>query len=641
MKSTNLILTVLILNTGISALAQQTTIIPDLSVAGDPGIWVLHNRDLSPGEDGSVRLNGKSGDGLLWIQEPDFSDGIIECDIKGQDIPGRSFVGLAFHGVNDSIYDAVYFRPFNFKNEERSGHSVQYISHPENTWYSLRESHPGKYENRLDPVPEPEAWLHVKIEINHPAVNVYVNDSEIPSLSVNQLSRRKHGWIGFWVGNNSEGSFRNLKIVPAQTDSWYDQVYAENISGWMAEYDVPVVGLGIIDQGEISYLNVFGELEEGTPAPDNTIFNVASITKTVITQLTLKLVEEGKWDLDEPLCHYWVDPDVANDPLHKKLTTYHVLTHQTGFRNWRWNHPSGKLTFEFEPGTGFQYSGEGFEYLRHALENRFGNPIEVLTDSLVFQQLGMTDTRQAWDESLDESRFARWYDTEGNQYENSCRTGASAADDLLTTVKDYCEFGIYVMNGGGLSPELFNRMVGPQSGLQKYRAQGLGWTVIRGLPGEEYLISHGGSDYGVKTLAYFLPESKRGIVMFTNGDNGFSVINNIILSTFDIGNDIYECMYYRPDLPEVTDVPQEILVKYTGTYRQPDGSVSTVALKENVLLVSGGRSPKTLYYPQAANMFFQREWDTQLEFVEDESGMITRMVIYHEGNKYAEAERIN
>jgi CubicO group peptidase (beta-lactamase class C family) len=98
----------------------------------------------------------------------------------------------------------------------------------------------------------------------------------------------------------------------------------------MAEYDVPVVGLGIIDQGEISYLNVFGELEEGTPAPDNTIFNVASITKTVITQLTLKLVEEGKWDLDEPLCHYWVDPDVANDPLHKKLTTYHVLTHQTG-----------------------------------------------------------------------------------------------------------------------------------------------------------------------------------------------------------------------------------------------------------------------------------------------------------------------
>jgi hypothetical protein len=103
MKSTNLILTVLILNTGISALAQQTTIIPDLSVAGDPGIWVLHNRDLLPVEDGSVRLNGKSGDGLLWIQEPDFSDGIIECDIKGQDIPGRSFVGLAFHGVNDSI----------------------------------------------------------------------------------------------------------------------------------------------------------------------------------------------------------------------------------------------------------------------------------------------------------------------------------------------------------------------------------------------------------------------------------------------------------------------------------------------------------------------------------------------------------
>jgi len=416
-------------------------------------------------------------------------------------------------------------------------------------------------------------------------------------------------------------------------------IYTKDITEWMSEYDVPAVGIGIIENGEISYLNVIGELQEGIPAPKNTIFNVASITKTVITMLTLKLVEAGEWNLDEPLFHYWVDPDVANDSLHKKLTTYHVLTHQTGFVNWRWNHPTKKLTFDFEPGTKYQYSGEGFEYLRHALENKFHKPLEKLTDSLIFKPLGMVDTRQAWDDNLD-SRFAKWYDSEGKRYKFSNKTGVSAADDLLTTIEDYCKFGIFVINGGGLSSTLFDKMVSSQSDKKDFRAQGLGWSLIKGLPNDEYAISHGGSDYGVKTIAFFLPKTKRGLVVFTNGDNGFLVINNIIKNTFDIGNDIYECMYYRPNLPKIVSVPDEILEKYTGKYKQSDGSITLISTKENVIIISGGRWPKTIFYPQAINKFFRREWDTQLEFIKDEKGIITKMIIYQDGNKYVEAERL-
>ena len=60
--------------------------------------------------------------------------------------------------------------------------------------------------------------------------------------------------------------------------------------------------------------------------------------------LTLKLIESGQWKLDEPLSKYWIDPDVINDTLHNLLTTRHVLSHQTGFVNWRINEPSKKLT---------------------------------------------------------------------------------------------------------------------------------------------------------------------------------------------------------------------------------------------------------------------------------------------------------
>ena len=171
-------------------------------------------------------------------------------------------------------------------------------------------------------------------------------------------------------------------LVKAQLSKDAIKELQEKIPIWLSENDVPAAGIGIIENGKIKYVKVFGELEKGVPAPDDAIFNVASITKTITTMLTLTLVEKGQWDLDEPLYKYWVDPDVADDPLHKLLTTRHVLTHQTGLPNWR-RETKGKLKFNFPPGTKYQYSGEGFEYLRHALENKFSVPFEKLTD-LIF-----------------------------------------------------------------------------------------------------------------------------------------------------------------------------------------------------------------------------------------------------------------
>ena len=83
--------------------------------------------------------------------------------------------------------------------------------------------------------------------------------------------------------------------------------------------------------------------------------------------VTLKLVEKGLWDLDEPVYKYHIDKDIKNSPELKKLTTRHILSHQSGFPNWRHLTESQRLSFEFEQGTQFQYSGEGFEYLRKAL----------------------------------------------------------------------------------------------------------------------------------------------------------------------------------------------------------------------------------------------------------------------------------
>lgn len=301
---------------------------------------------------------------------------------------------------------------------------------------------------------------------------------------------------------------------------------------YLNQKKIPALGIGYIVNGEIKQIEVFGELEKGKQAPKNTIWNVASLTKPIVTMLTMKLVSNGDWDLDEPIYHYWIDPDVKKDKRHKLLTSRHILSHQTGFSNWRFtDEKSQKLAFHFEPGTKYQYSGEGFEYLKKALENKFKVSLQNLADSLIFKPLKMNDTRFYWDDKMDDSRFAKWHSPEGELYENYKKTGVSAADDLLTTVEDYTKFINYVINGAGISEKLYKEMVSEQVRINNFKHWGLGWWIDENInSNNDYAMVHGGDDIGVHTIAFIIPKTKQGLVIFTNCDNGTDVFADILLN---------------------------------------------------------------------------------------------------------------
>jgi CubicO group peptidase (beta-lactamase class C family) len=430
--------------------------------------------------------------------------------------------------------------------------------------------------------------------------------------------------------------------IQAQLNSKDNFNFEEKVAVWMTEYDVPAVGIGIIENGDIKYLKVFGELKKGVPAPDNTIFNVASMTKPIVAMLTLKLVETGQWDLDEPLFTYWVDPDVTNDPLHKKLTTRHVLSHQTGFPNWRWMHPTKKLTIDFEPGTDYNYSGEGFVYLAHALENKFKRSLVQLSDSVLFKPLGMKDTRFYWDENMDESRFAFWHDVEGNLHEKatSRERGVNAGASLLSTVEDYCKFGIDVMNGAGLSVDLINDMIGTQVTRKTHYDQGLCWSVVRDLPEEEYALEHYGSDRGVKTQAVLLPKSKRGIVVLTNGDNGRNLYLKVIKESLDMGGILLNHIFKNSDNPEIVTLPDKTLEQFVGTYQSTDGDLYTFSRESDMLKLRKNKEAPLILYPEAQNKFFFEFLDLKIEFLKDETDMVVRMVAYFEGRMVIDTKKI-
>ncbi|NLR79348.1 family 16 glycoside hydrolase [Chitinophaga eiseniae] len=170
----------------------------------------LVNRSLI--KDSVIHLNKADGPGVAWISQQEFSNGIIEFDVKGKNVLQQSFVGLAFHGQNDTTYDAVYFRPFNFQVPERGrrAHSVQYISLPKYDWFTLRDQYPGKYENEIDTATNPDNWFHVKLVIEFPEITAYVNGNKC--LSVTQISSLKTGMVGYWVGNGSSGEWRNISF---------------------------------------------------------------------------------------------------------------------------------------------------------------------------------------------------------------------------------------------------------------------------------------------------------------------------------------------------------------------------------------------------------------------------------------------
>jgi hypothetical protein len=172
---------------------------------------------LSDGERKGVRLSEAEGEGPAYLPDLQFANGTLALDLRGKDVQGSSFVGVAFHGLDGTTYDAVYFRPFNFRTPDQARvlRAVQYIAHPAYPWQKLRAEHPGQYEKPVKPVPDPNQWFHARIVVASPKVSVFVGDAAEPCLIVNQLSDRKKGLVGIWVGNTSGGDFANFSIVPA------------------------------------------------------------------------------------------------------------------------------------------------------------------------------------------------------------------------------------------------------------------------------------------------------------------------------------------------------------------------------------------------------------------------------------------
>ncbi len=205
------------------AMAQEKAVAPDLRALADRKDAIPADATVKWIEDAkgrpALRVQSPVDDTVVLLDRIEFTNGVIEFDALGQSAPPQSsFLGVAFRVVDAKTHDAVYFRPFNFRagDAERKAHAVQYVSQPKYGWEVLRKSKPGQYEKPIDPPPDGDAWFHARIVVEKPRVSVYVNHGKEPSLVVEELSERKAGGVGLWVGPGQGGAFANLKITPAK-----------------------------------------------------------------------------------------------------------------------------------------------------------------------------------------------------------------------------------------------------------------------------------------------------------------------------------------------------------------------------------------------------------------------------------------
>ena len=308
----------------------------------------------------------------------------------------------------------------------------------------------------------------------------------------------------------------------------------------LQEADVPGLSIALVRDGKLVWVGAFGVTNADTKkaVTVNTVFEAASLSKPVFAYAVLKLVDEGRLNLDTPLNKYLGNNyDVVNDDRINLITARHVLSHTSGFPNWRGMDGTQNLLIHFQPGEKFSYSGEGMVYLSKVVEKITGMRFEDFMQQYALRPLGMTSSSYVWRNQYDTLKAYR-HDVVGklsgrNQpdsgREDTLHEAGNAAASLCTTAGDYAKFVIAVLNGTGLKKETREQMLTAQT-LVSEKSPHLAWGLGIGLeimPDGKYFW-HWGDNGDAKAYVTASVSGKNAVLYFADGSNGLSFTQEIL-----------------------------------------------------------------------------------------------------------------
>lgn len=420
----------------------------------------------------------------------------------------------------------------------------------------------------------------------------------------------------------------------------------------MKFYKTPGVSLAVINNGRIEWARGYGVREAGgdVAVTPETLFQAASISKPVAAMAALRLVQEGKLNLDEDVNRKLVTWKVPENEFtrEKKVTLRGLLSHSAGltvhgFAGYARDSQlptllqvldgvkpanSALIRVDTTPGTKYRYAGGGYVVLQQLLMDVTGKQFQTLMRDTVLKRIGMAHS--TYEQPLPKERWAQaavGYMPTGEKVQGDWHTYPEmAAAGLWTTPSDLARFAIENQqaiagkSGQVLSQEMARQMLTPQVG-----GWGLGLSVAGS--GQSARFSHGGANEGFRCLLVAYINTGQGAVVMTNSDSGSGLGEEIFRS---IAQE-YGWTDYLPKEKVLAHVDPKIYGSYAGQYELAPNVLLNVTVEEGRLRGQVTGQPKIELYPESETRFFLLAAPVQITFVKDERGQVTQLILEQSG----------
>jgi len=454
-------------------------------------------------------------------------------------------------------------------------------------------------------------------------------------------------------------------ITAAEVDATVNKlIVAAHVTG---------AGIAVFHHGRIAYLKAYGlrDTEKNLPLTPDSVMTSASLNKAAFATLVMLLVQEKTLDLDKPIQEYLPRPlpeypryaDLKGDDRYKKMTLRILLSHTSGFPNWRAFEDDGKLKIHFEPGSRYAYSGEGIDLAQLVVETVTGKPLTELMEGKLFRPLGMSRNSMVWESRFD-SDFANGYDEYGRSLGPQRRNKPDAAGSMQTTLRDYATLLSALLRSKILDAAAANKMFSPQIGIHSahqfpslnsditsaydniHLSYGIGWGLYNSTYGPAFFKE--GHDEGWRHLALMFRRGD-GILILTNSSNGEGIFKPLIdallgPTAFPFDWEGYTPYNLLPPLPKLKEhkhvtLTRDQLNRLAGRYALSPDIVLTVTTENGHLYIQEGDEPKQEYLAESASDFYSATSSDECSFKPAE-GPAQLLVLHLDDGRNPELKRM-
>ncbi|NPD48063.1 serine hydrolase [Lentimicrobium sp. S6] len=326
-------------------------------------------------------------------------------------------------------------------------------------------------------------------------------------------------------------------------------------------YNVPGLSIVVINDNKIEWSKSFGVInsETKTPTTNETLFEAASITKTLVSVTALHFVEKGIIDLDKDVNEYlksWKIPE-NEFTVKNKVTLRLLLSHQSGLSQFNFPFEKDSIptivqvlngefpalnkpaTVFFEPGKDWEYSNIGYVIIQLLLEDITGKSLGQIMKEIVFDPLSMSSTTLNYPENAIQNKIALPHDASGAKRHSIIHPTALGQGALITTSSDLAKYSIELMKSSQgksnkvLSQKMIQTMLSSSLELDpaifggiKFN-QGLG-VLLRGKNDDLFFGKSGDNYPGATCLFGNIPAQGKGFVIMTNSANGLPLSLEIL-----------------------------------------------------------------------------------------------------------------